>query len=153
MRAASTPSNAPPFMRWTLPLPLSSAGQPMTRTRPRTPSSVSRSARKAPTAAVPDPRQGVVLAEYRDDRSTRAGLGDKRRFETSGAALDRHLLRFEVIRKRSGGKPLLERELRPRVDLEREPIERFRARVDALADPLLARRGVQVGLRLPRTRR
>ena len=39
------------------------------------------------------------------------------------------------------------------MDLEGEPVERRRARLDALRDPLLARRGVQLVLRLPRTRR
>ncbi len=38
------------------------------------------------------------------------------------------------------------------MDVEREPVERLRARVNALGYPLPTRRGVQVVLRLPRTR-
>ncbi len=38
------------------------------------------------------------------------------------------------------------------MDVEREPVERLRARVDPLGNPLPTRRGVQVFLRLPRTR-
>ena len=103
-------------------------------------------------AAMSDPGQRVVLAEDRDQRTTGAGLGEESRLEARGPALDRDLLRLQVIRERGRRKAFLERELRPRVDLEREPVERLRAHFDALGYPLLPRRGVQVALRLTRTR-
>ena len=103
-------------------------------------------------AAVTDPRQRVVLAKDRDDRTAGADLGDERRLEASGRTLDGDLLRLEVIRERARREALFECELGPCVDLEREPVERLRARVDALGNPLLPRRGVQVALRLTRTR-
>src|SRR6266550_6087464 len=100
-----------------------------------------------------DPRQCVVLAKDRDEGAPDSHLGDERGLHTAGAALDGHLLRLQVVRERRRREALLEGELGPRVDLQREPVERRRARIDALGDPLLTRRGVQVVLRLPRTRR
>src|SRR5256885_4774923 len=100
-----------------------------------------------------DPRQCVVLAKDRDEGAPYPHPGDERGLHTAGAALDGDLLRLQVVRERRRREALLEGELGPRVDLQREPVERVRARVDALGDPLLTRRGVQVALRLTRTRR
>ena len=98
-----------------------------------------------------DPRQGVVLAEDRDDGTTRSCVGDEGRLEATGPPLDRDLLRLQVVREFARREALLECELGPRMDLERETVERLRARVDTLADPLFAGCGVQVALRLTRT--
>ena len=104
-------------------------------------------------APVADPRKRVVFAEYRDDGTARPRLGDEGRLDAAGRAPDRDLLRLQVVRERARREALLESELGARMDLQREPVERLCARVDALGDPLLTRRGVQVVLRLPRTRR
>src|SRR5438067_2272600 len=152
MSAASTPSNTPPFMSWTLPLPRSSAGQPMTRTRPRTPSSMSRSARNAPIAAVPmrlwpHPWPIPGSASYSPSIAT-TGPPDPASATkaVSTPPAPRRTATFSDSRYSASA-------LGARMDLQREPVERLCARVDALGDPLLTRRGVQVVLRLPRTRR
>ena len=102
-------------------------------------------------ARVSDAGKRVVLAEDRDDRLAAPGLGDECGVESADAAPRVDPFALEIRAQRVRGEALLEGELGPRVDLEREAVQRVAARVDALADPPLAVRGAHAP-RLTRTR-
>ena len=98
-----------------------------------------------------DAGQRVVFAEDRDDRPARPGLGDEGGLEPARRSTDVGPLPREIAREGVGGEALLVGELGPGMDLERQSVERVRARVDPLRDTDLQPGGVHGRPKLART--
>ena len=91
-----------------------------------------RGAHEVVAAAVPDARKSVVLAEDRDHRSAVSGFDRECRLEAAGGRLGVRPFRTQICHESVGRETLLERELRMRMDREREPIERRSPCIDTL---------------------
>ena len=95
-------------------------------------------------AAVAETGEGVIFPEDRHEVAAIACLGDEGRLEATRVPPHHRLLPLEVGAKRVGCITLLERQLGMCVDLEGQPVELARARVDALGDTCLRLAGTHV---------
>ena len=84
----------------------------------------------------------VVLPEDRDDRLFRAALRDEGGLQAARGPRQRDALGGERVGERAGRVAFLERELRSRMDAERQIVEHGGARIDAGARAPFQRGGI-----------